>query len=890
MKKFNFRKISAIAGSLLLTGLTLGSAAAATYPAPFVSGGAANVAIVYGTGAGVSSLDLIQAGHIQTDLQSYMGSGSTSTTTSTSGETVSIDTSADRVWLNTSLNSVKSTLTKTDLPTVLADYTFSGNVNSKITSTIKIIAGGPDGDNSGRVVFAKQPTSSDDPAVGISMNSSTTGFGGLYNASSTMAAINFTNADSEGEEIQLFGQKFTVSADTDETKLVLLKEAQTVSLSSDDPTTEVTIGGETYTLELVSASDTSATIKVIDSSGTSESKEINEADSKTVNDLSVAVKTADETNLKLSASVIVGADKVTIQNAAVVTVGEDDDPIDGTYAYLVGGTTATTEIAIVVTRPDSSNDAILPGESFVDPVFGSFKVDFAGLSSPLDDTNRGTVSITNSGDDTMIVEFTDDAANKKAIDFAHNESGKWILGDNSNYGISVLEGENLSYAANGKKYAVIGNQDYGHLIELYDVYNQTTGSSAITNDRVKFKDVITGDTYESTFTSTEGIGTVDVDGKRYTVTFVGTGEDAIVNLKYPSSDSASTEYIVFPTIKMDSGALISLYEPVNVNIAGFGLAGDTSTSKLWFPDGDGYTGVTFTLQPDGNDTDAMWSIGSVSVATGPASTLNASQVTIGKLLYNITGTTTVNRTTIKLVNPEGGTAGDLESNPGLIIFEGKDDDTNYHAVFVDLESAPAGTSTDGVGVSDILFTSTKYHADATRSSDSDFTEDIDWYGVHTTKDASDSDQKTAVITIPEEQVYAQIYVGEISSSVTSSGGSTGSTQLGEVLVTDAEVSSVATKNLIVVGGSCINSAAATLVGGAYCGAAWTEATNVGTGQFLIKGYASSTLTSKLALLVAGYEAADTANAKTYLTTKKPDTSSAWLGTSSTEATLQTEAA
>jgi hypothetical protein len=110
-------------------------------------------------------------------------------------------------------------------------------------------------------------------------------------------------------------------------------------------------------------------------------------------------------------------------------------------------------------------------------------------------------------------------------------------------------------------------------------------------------------------------------------------------------------------------------------------------------------------------------------------------------------------------------------------------------------------------------------------------------------------------------------------------------ELGDVLVKDTEVSSVATKNLIVVGGSCINSAAATLVGGAYCGSAWTSSTNVGSGQFLIKGYADSTLTSKMALLVAGYEAADTGNAGTYLRTQVVDTSKEYTGTSGTQATL-----
>lgn len=112
--------------------------------------------------------------------------------------------------------------------------------------------------------------------------------------------------------------------------------------------------------------------------------------------------------------------------------------------------------------------------------------------------------------------------------------------------------------------------------------------------------------------------------------------------------------------------------------------------------------------------------------------------------------------------------------------------------------------------------------------------------------------------------------------------SPGESTLGNVLVKDSEVSSVATKNLIVVGGSCINSAAAALVGGTKCGAAWTEATGIGTGQFLIKGYEDSTITTGLALLVAGYEAEDTVKATTYLTNKVVDTSKAYRGTTSTE--------
>jgi len=895
--KYNFKQIAALGTSALLIGMTAGLAAAANYPAPFVVGGSANAAIVYGTGSGVSSLDLVQAGNIQSNLQSYMG-GTSGTSTTTSGEIISLDTSSTRIWLNTSLNTAKSTLTKTDLPTVLGDYTFSGNREAKLTSTIKLVTGNTAGTaNSGKVIFDKQPKSSNDPVVGISLGSSQTSYP-LYNASVTMSAINFTHSDSEGEEIQLFGQGFTVSADTNTNDLVLLKEAEKFSLDSDNPTTTVTIGGESYTIELVSASDTAATIKVTDSDGNSDSREVSEADSKKIEGLEVGVITADETNLKLSASIIAGAEKITLSNGAAVTTGDTADPIDGTYAYLVGGTTATTEIAITVFRPDSSNDAILAGESFEDPVFGSFKVDFAGLSSNLDDEGRETISVENSGDDSMSLTMTDSDGNTKTFDIAHNATyaaaqantpvykpANWRLADDSNYSIFVHEGANVTE----DDYVVLGNEDYGHLVKVIQIYNNT--GTDYTNDQVKIEDVISGETYSSTFTA-EGLGTLSLDGKTYVVHFLGSGDTGYVSFKYPTGDSSSTTtWVVYPTIETASGALIGLYEPLDINLNAFnGTAGTSVTIN--FPDGDGYTPVTLTYS-EGDAAEANWSLTGFDTSwlgTGTAidPTNTTANVTVGEFKYSFHTSTTLNRTTIYLVDPES-TA--VLAEPGVMVFEGKDDNSEYHGFVINFETAPAGTSSDGVGVDDVLFTQhgEYYHASASLASDSDFTKDVDWWGTLVTTDASDSDQKTVSVAYPKSQVYAQVYIGETGSSVVGS-GTTGATALGDVLVKDSEVSSVSSKNLIVVGGSCINSVAATLVGGAYCGSSWTDATGVGSGQFLIQSFGDAYTTGKIALLVAGYDVADTVNAATYLRTQTVDTTAdkKYIGTTATQATLQVE--
>jgi len=117
-------------------------------------------------------------------------------------------------------------------------------------------------------------------------------------------------------------------------------------------------------------------------------------------------------------------------------------------------------------------------------------------------------------------------------------------------------------------------------------------------------------------------------------------------------------------------------------------------------------------------------------------------------------------------------------------------------------------------------------------------------------------------------------------------------ELGSVSVKDSDAAAVSGKNLIVVGGSCVNSVAATLLGStsALCGADFSTSTGVSAGQFLIQTFARDG--GKVATLVAGYGADDTANAGKYLTTQTVDTSVAakYIGTSATVATLQTVSA
>ncbi|MCK5320943.1 hypothetical protein KAJ38_00005, partial [Candidatus Pacearchaeota archaeon] len=142
-----------------------------------------------------------------------------------------------------------------------------------------------------------------------------------------------------------------------------------------------------------------------------------------------------------------------------------------------------------------------------------------------------------------------------------------------------------------------------------------------------------------------------------------------------------------------------------------------------------------------------------------------------------------------------------------------------------------------------------------------------------------SGQKSVKIIYHGDEVTADVYITSPEVTLIST-----DTSVGVMTVKDSEVASVSGKNLIVVGGSAINSVAAELLGGAYSEAAFTSATGVAAGEFMIKSFSR---TGNTALLVAGYNAADTEKAVTYLLNNVVDTTVGknYKGTSATEASL-----
>jgi hypothetical protein len=124
------------------------------------------------------------------------------------------------------------------------------------------------------------------------------------------------------------------------------------------------------------------------------------------------------------------------------------------------------------------------------------------------------------------------------------------------------------------------------------------------------------------------------------------------------------------------------------------------------------------------------------------------------------------------------------------------------------------------------------------------------------------DQDTVEVRYNGMETYATLYLVAPSAVTTSTGGETGKV----IAVMDSEMDKFENKNLIVVGGSCVNTVAATLLGSSspLCGADFTAASGVGPNQYLIQTFESPYANGKFATLVAGYEAAQTQQAVDYL--------------------------
>ena len=890
-----------------MAGLTLGGAAAAAYPAPFIQGGSANVAIVYGSDAMYS--DIVQAGNIQSNLQSKMGT-SVGSSSSVSGEAKSLASGSDLLYLLDDLAENVGTITKNDLPTVLADGSFVDNDGTTWEFEQTLIVGT---DPANRLSFGNSDNDFDDPELMLELSTSTGT--PMYTWTLNFDKATPLNATaSEGEEFTIFGKTYTIGTATDANTLVLLGGSDSTKISVGG-TASMTVEGVSYSVTLDGLSSALTTVASITVNG--ETKTFTEGQTKTYvidgAEVDVYAKTVFRTGDDSGhAEIELGSDKLTLEDGNAVQVGSDNTDIDGTLVTIASSTNMhiITKIEIDVAATDNDVNHVLVGESFTDPVFGTVKLELNGIGNgPIFEaesdisTVRPSIELSTGGSRELEVTLTDSAGITKTVPFAYNDQ----LQDDAGNPFVTVEGNNLT----DDDYFFLNSGDYQHLMRVTKVNNALTTTSDI-----EIEDQFTGTKYlleNKDFNAGEN---VTINSQTYVITNNTAGDGASGGFKIESADAyAGTHRDIFPYLELVAGEDFPRVTFINQTNLINNADGDTITTadNNTLVKGRTYNLPTGTIQFGFADpciengvsceiNDSWLQYQTVVAGTlgswtnmsgdGVAAGTNTTTLAVGEGYYTFIMTTANADTgavlTLDSVKIDLGfdvvDVVDVALSPVIMFVEDKDkSDADARNVIVFNTTDDGSTYSELNG--EVLFSGDAQYDSETWDT-TEYKGYLTNYGTYVLRDRTDTNQHLAKLTYGTAQMYADVFFAGVSAVITA-GTTGGATQLGDVLVKDSEVSSVATKNLIVVGGSCINAAAATLIGEPACGARFTELTNVGTGEYLLKGYASSSITSELALLVAGYDAADTVNGVTYVKTKGFDTSSAYIGTSGTTATAIT---
>lgn len=789
--KINFKKIATVLGSAVMIGSTLGMAAAASYPAPFVQSGAANVAVVVGANAALS--DAVAATNIgsnlATQLAAQTATGSTATgATASGGDSYKLEKTSTKFRLgNGILEVVSGTVTDDNLPTLLADGVFLDSNNDEFDFTQKIVLA-----NSSVTMFDDDDYKADTPTIGMAIADGAP----VLNYTLTFTDMPYWNKLTS-TNLKLLGKTYFVLSTNSPTNttMTLLDSATTTTLNEGESKT-LTIDGKTYDVSIAFIGETQVKLLV---------------NGQTTNSL------AEAQTQKLSDGAFVGVKDILVQNYAggskqvefsigsgklKLVSGQDVEMNDNTISGLKSTfTNSSGQLQTVTLAWSADQDLFATTDSSIDmPGFKAVKLSFGGMSFPTEET----FSIEKDSDSIALKNFPIKDATVSINLVYSNDSlnitsvGKQATGSNT---LRTVQGGNLTFDSDTDAYFVASWNDTSNAESyLMKADGFTTDSNGI--DKVDLF-YMKGTDWTSLKDDAQNGSSISIGSLSLTVQDVSNTANTVM--------VAPGTGVNFNTIYSKEGLKIQLpYQNATVQTAG--VTNAACTDVVWYP------GL----------------IGPVIVNNG---TVTNNSGACYKTTFNLTMTEEDKNGNIGLGNAVRAVIGFNGATP-----------TKLHVADVIGESA----TFEEQGSSDIL-ESYVYSYLATK---------FLW-------DQSGSQYKLGV-TYHGSESFANVFLASPEATITagadSSGGS--ATALGQVTVFDNEVSAVQAKNLIVVGGSCINTVAAKLLGSdtPICGAAFTTATGVSDGQYLIQAFVSPYTAGKVAMLVAGYNAADTTKAVTYLTT------------------------
>lgn len=881
------KKFMAGALSLLMAGASVGFAQnLGQYPQPFVSA-TGNPDFLVVVGAAAAPSDVVGAIDIAARLGGETGTDvpipGTSGTVTVSGEGQSIFTTNKKMYFDQHMRrtGLRTSMSDTDLPTLLKSGTVD-DIDASTTYDYDLFI-----DFSRNFSLAYNKISGDlpDPTYFFGEFGTTASTSKYVHRSRIVFNDEVNGTTVVGEKIKLFGGEYTFSSDTTlvatTPKVVLLGSSETRTMAEGEEIS-ITVEGTPHTVTLLVVSD--ANTIAVDVDGTS--KSIDKGNTASVGGVEIFVDDVfftSKTGTVSSAKIGIGARKLIFthgQNVKTKVGGESEKTMDGTLVQLSTSSGLLTIIDVYVVGQESNSDFLKVGSTWEDPVWKSFSLSFPSVSSDPMGDDREKIEIKNSGARDIDLIFTNDRNDKGTIKWAHTTSGtdtSTDLADDNGDNISVLEGEAID--RNG--YFVLDQGDFSRMFEL------TSASSLGTTDaQLDIRDVFSGKTIEVKLGS-DNATTKVIDGQSYHFNASAVTNDD-VNLVVTWGDGSALsagnrgDFItVWPMMKTKTGLGVAFTEPLALTDLSNGTKIQVPTGAFnvsWISGGSTFNLSVIAVTTE--DGEASASATTVSpILNGASRNIQIGRTTTGGINLNITndGPTSIN---ISLA----GAGTTISKGPGyrnatVLFVEEEDDNSNLHTVIFEggtktisgTEKTSVNAPVFSYAVSGLCGGSTCSGGPSGASPDSntDLTRYVDYYGTFVEHDTDD--QQTAIVYYPDEQVTANVFILGKDATVSTGGASAGGTVHSSVPVTtsvaklDGEVTSADknTKNLILVGGPAVNRLVSDL-GTAGKTRTLEDYRTKGDGYALIDLVNDAFVTGKSALVVAGFEAAETRTVSGFL--------------------------
>ncbi len=867
-----FKKLVA-AGTLaaIMAGSSVAFAALSDFPTPFVTGDGVQSFVVVGAAADPS--DVVGA----VDLAARLG-GSVTTDVfvsgaaagfSISGEGREIATTNTKLYLDDNLgkSGVRSTMTKEDLPTLLKTATLDDTDGSTTHNYQQFIYLTPSCTTAAdcAIQFDKPGSSSTvDPQYNFGrFTTSPTDLNYLYRTYVTFDKdVNLSTA--KGERIELFGRTYTIHTDstgdpagagstTD--KLVLSGGASESAILSGGETIQVTHSGVTYDVTFVASSDANTAVVKVGS----DQNNVDEGQSKKIGGLDIFMERVfdiSSTDPTLdSGKMQFGASKVVLTNGNKVKVGDSEDSVDGTYVNLTISGRKLSAFQIAAGGRNSNDDFIKAGGGlYVNPVWKSFGISFLSVTPGPTDASRSVIKVTPSGDNLLQVSYTDDRGYTKAINWGYkalSTDTAFKLADNSNNSIVVVEGQPVPKDG----YFTTTAGEFSHMFRVSSL--SADGSSSASAEIV---DQFSGSTIKLNLGTGNDEAKV-IDGQTF---YTVANSTHLSNVTYGAGanfNSTGNFVTVFPTIKGQRGEKLAFFS-ANATVGGLtnGSRIDLPTGALNFTftntGGSRLVNITAVPKEDGTASALASALGDFNISsTDSVANVTLGRTSTGGLIYAIKFPNNYTAA-ISIV---GSAAGPEISQPGLLIVEEKDDNSDQYSVLTRASSETSGSNNVAIPTAPD-FTATE--DTSALGSDSAVSDYVDLYGVYARRTTSGQD--TLTIYYPDDQVISNVFVLTTDATATQTTGGAGSTvksaapvktALGKL---DTEITSAdrSTKHLILVGGPAVNTLVEELgTAGKTKDVAWYR--SQGAGTVLIDLVENAFSSGRSALVVAGHSAADT---------------------------------